>query len=37
MPEVVSLEQAHRVETELEEALRLGLPELSEVVARVTP
>jgi divalent metal cation (Fe/Co/Zn/Cd) transporter len=37
MPGVVSLEQAHRVETELEEALRLGLPELSEVVARVTP
>jgi cation diffusion facilitator family transporter len=32
----VSLERAHEVETELEEQLR-GMPELSEVVARVTP
>jgi cation diffusion facilitator family transporter len=37
MPGVVSLEQAHQVETELEEMLRGGLPELSEVVARVSP
>ena len=37
MPGVVSLEQAHRVETELEERLRRALPELSEVVARVSP
>ena len=37
IPGGVSLEQAHQVETELEERLRRALPELSEVVARVTP
>jgi divalent metal cation (Fe/Co/Zn/Cd) transporter len=37
MPGVVSLERAHQVETELEERLHTALPELSEVVARVTP
>jgi divalent metal cation (Fe/Co/Zn/Cd) transporter len=37
MSGAVSLEEAHRVETELEERLRRGLPELSEVVARVSP
>jgi divalent metal cation (Fe/Co/Zn/Cd) transporter len=37
MPGVVSLERAHQVETELEERLHAALPELSEVVARVTP
>jgi len=36
MPGVVSLERAHQVETELEERLRRALPELSEVVARVS-
>ncbi len=33
----VSLEHAHAVETELEDRLRRGLPELKEVVARVSP
>jgi len=37
IPGLVSLEQAHQVETELEERLRRALPELSEVVARVSP
>jgi cation diffusion facilitator family transporter len=37
IPGDVSLEQAHQVETELEERIRRALPELSEVVARVTP
>jgi cation diffusion facilitator family transporter len=37
IPGEVSLEQAHQVETELEERLHAALPELSEVVARVTP
>ena len=32
----VSLEQAHRVETELEEQIRRALPEVSEVTARAT-
>jgi cation diffusion facilitator family transporter len=36
MPGVVSLERAHQVETELEDRLRRALPELSEVVARVS-
>jgi cation diffusion facilitator family transporter len=33
----LTLKQAHEVETELEERVRLQEPELSEVVARVTP
>jgi divalent metal cation (Fe/Co/Zn/Cd) transporter len=33
----LTLKQAHEVETELEEHLRRALPEVSEVVARVTP
>jgi cation diffusion facilitator family transporter len=37
MPGGISLEDAHRVESELEERIRRALPELSEVVARVTP
>ena len=37
MSGLASLEQAHQVETELEERLHLALPELSEVVARVSP
>jgi cation diffusion facilitator family transporter len=37
MPGLVSLERAHEVETELEERLHAALPELSQVVARVTP
>lgn len=37
MPGSVRLEEAHRVETELEEELRRALPELAEVVARVVP
>jgi cation diffusion facilitator family transporter len=32
----VSLEQAHRIETELEERIRRALPEVDEVVARAT-
>jgi len=32
----VSLEHAHRIETELEEKIRRALPEVSEVVARAT-
>jgi divalent metal cation (Fe/Co/Zn/Cd) transporter len=32
-----SLEQAHRIQTELEDRLRQGIPELYEVVARVVP
>jgi divalent metal cation (Fe/Co/Zn/Cd) transporter len=31
-----NLEQAHRIETELEEQIRRALPEVSEVVARAT-
>jgi cation diffusion facilitator family transporter len=37
MPGQLSLEDAHRVETELEERVHMALPELSEVVARATP
>ncbi|MGH7903049.1 MAG: cation diffusion facilitator family transporter [Candidatus Dormibacteraceae bacterium] len=37
MPGDVSLESAHAVETELQEMLRLELPGLHEVVARVSP
>jgi divalent metal cation (Fe/Co/Zn/Cd) transporter len=37
MPGQLSLEDAHRVETELEERIHRALPELSEVVARATP
>lgn len=37
MPGSSSLEDAHRVETELEDRARRAVPELSEVVARVTP
>ena len=37
MPGRLSLEDAHRVETELEERVHRALPELSEVVARATP
>ncbi len=37
LPGAVTLEHAHEVETELEDRLRLELPELSEVVARVMP
>jgi divalent metal cation (Fe/Co/Zn/Cd) transporter len=33
----LSLEDAHQVESELEERIRRALPELSEVVARATP
>jgi cation diffusion facilitator family transporter len=33
----LSLEDAHQVETELEERIRRALPELSDVVARATP
>jgi cation diffusion facilitator family transporter len=33
----VSLQQAHQVETELEDRLRRALPELTDVVATVTP
>ena len=32
----MSLEHAHRIETELEEKIRRALPEVSEVVARAT-
>ncbi|HEY1420082.1 MAG TPA: cation diffusion facilitator family transporter [Candidatus Dormibacteraeota bacterium] len=32
----INLEQAHRIETELEEQIRRALPEVSEVVARAT-
>jgi cation diffusion facilitator family transporter len=32
----ISLEQAHRIETELEERIRRALPEVDEVVARAT-
>jgi divalent metal cation (Fe/Co/Zn/Cd) transporter len=32
----VSLEHAHRIETELEEQIRRALPEVHEVVARAT-
>jgi divalent metal cation (Fe/Co/Zn/Cd) transporter len=32
----VSLEDAHRIETELEESIRRAMPEVHEVVARVT-
>ena len=32
----ISLEQAHRIETELEERIRRALPEVNEVVARAT-
>ena len=37
LPGAVTLEHAHAVETALEDQLRLRLPELSEVVARVAP
>jgi cation diffusion facilitator family transporter len=37
LPGAVTLEHAHTVETALEDQLRLRLPELSEVVARVAP
>ncbi|MBJ7603845.1 MAG: cation diffusion facilitator family transporter [Candidatus Dormibacteraeota bacterium] len=37
LPASLALEEAHRIETELELALRRELPELSEVVARVSP
>jgi cation diffusion facilitator family transporter len=37
MPGRISLEDAHQVETELEDRIRRALPELSEVVARATP
>ena len=37
LPGEVTLEHAHAVETELEDALRRELPELREVVARVQP
>jgi cation diffusion facilitator family transporter len=37
MPGRLSLEDAHRVETELEERVHRALPQLSEVVARATP
>jgi cation diffusion facilitator family transporter len=37
LPGAVTLEHAHTVETALEDELRLRLPELSEVVARVAP
>src|SRR5262252_1429276 len=37
LPGAVTLEHAHTVETALENQLRLRLPELSEVVARVAP
>jgi cation diffusion facilitator family transporter len=37
MPGGISLEDAHRVETELEERIRRALPELTDVVARATP
>jgi cation diffusion facilitator family transporter len=37
LPGAVTLEHAHEVETALEEELRRRLPELSEVVARVSP
>ena len=37
LPGAVSLEHAHAVETALEDRLRLALPALSEVVARVAP
>jgi divalent metal cation (Fe/Co/Zn/Cd) transporter len=37
LPGAVSLEHAHAVETALEDQIRLRLPELSEVVARVAP
>jgi divalent metal cation (Fe/Co/Zn/Cd) transporter len=32
----INLEQAHRIETELEEQIRRALPEVHEVVARAT-
>jgi divalent metal cation (Fe/Co/Zn/Cd) transporter len=32
----ISLEDAHRIETELEEMIRRALPEVHEVVARTT-
>jgi divalent metal cation (Fe/Co/Zn/Cd) transporter len=37
MPGAISLEDAHGVETELEERIRRALPELTDVVARATP
>jgi divalent metal cation (Fe/Co/Zn/Cd) transporter len=37
MPGGISLEDAHQVETELEERIRRALPELTDVVARATP
>src|SRR5262249_31763818 len=37
LPGAITLEHAHAVETALENQLRLRLPELSEVVARVAP
>jgi divalent metal cation (Fe/Co/Zn/Cd) transporter len=37
MPGRLSLEDAHQVETELEDRIRRALPELSEVVARAVP
>jgi cation diffusion facilitator family transporter len=37
LPGAVTLEHAHTVETALEDQLRIRLPELSEVVARVAP
>lgn len=37
LPGAVTLEHAHAVETALEDQIRLRLPELSEVVARVAP
>jgi cation diffusion facilitator family transporter len=37
MPGRLTLEDAHQVETELEERIRRALPELSDVVARATP
>ncbi len=37
LPGSLPLEEAHRIESDLEEALRRELPELSAVVARVGP
>jgi cation diffusion facilitator family transporter len=37
LPGETTLEHAHAVETDLEERLRRGLPQLAEVVARVAP
>jgi divalent metal cation (Fe/Co/Zn/Cd) transporter len=36
VPGEISLEQAHRIESELEETIRRELPEVDEVVTRVT-